>query len=246
MTPSLLKSKTQSLQITTAAAPLVVDSTTRRRKISARKLWLICLLLFTAFSSAAYSAQPLKLNYICASGGVGGFQDSSDIDIGHIVLHTVLNGLVADGRYNIHVNWDSTGGNDAFVDIAGGVIVYGQDSVVIQADWYSLGTGAGMASVPQNQANGVSSDGSVTAGFVPAEGDHYDCCSYGCSGPGDLSANIECYDYRRSNPNPNPNPHTDADRNAATTAAYRTAHYAGRQERAEMRRKRWHGALQRA
>ena len=217
------------------------------------KRLLLCILplLMLLFQPDVKAApQPVRLNYICASGGVGGFQSSVDDDVGQVRLHTTLRGNVPDGRYYVTMGGWTTGGNyfrDVLLEIYGGVVTYGQDVVLFSENGFYVGMGGtfGALFVTAGQP-WVGGERTSNDGFVVVDGDHYDCCSYGCSGTGDLSANIECYDYRRSNPNPNPNPHTDADRNAATTAAYRTAHYAGRQERAEMRRKRWHGALQRA
>ncbi|HEX4630476.1 MAG TPA: RHS repeat-associated core domain-containing protein [Chthoniobacterales bacterium] len=132
--------------------------------------------MFAALSGFAHAAQPLKIYYICASGGSGGFTDSVDDDVGQVILHTTLVGSIPDGRYNIHL---STGA-DAFVDVAGGVITFGQDHVVFSDNAFYVGIGGTFAPIsipPQNYVTG----GRPTDGFVGIDGEHYDCCAYGCA-----------------------------------------------------------------
>ena len=118
---------------------------------------LVILFLLTASTlrQALSAVQTLGANYICAPGfGGNGFQDNSDADVGVVRVHVTLSGQVADGRYNIHVNTGVGLGADPFVDIAGGQITYGQDSLVFAEDGFSIGVGntTPSMSITPNQA----------------------------------------------------------------------------------------------
>jgi YD repeat-containing protein len=175
----------------------------KSRSIRTSKRWqTICfvLLLFAALTGFAQAAmQPLKLYAICANGGQGGFGDSIDDDVGAVRIHTTLVGSVPDGRYNIHLS----NGNDFFVDVFAGAVSYNQDAVVWADNGFYIGIGGtfpGMSIVPAGNVTG----GPATDGFVIIEGEHFDCCSYGCSNYLTYYQTLNA--YITFNPTPTPTP----------------------------------------
>ena len=145
---------------------------------------LLVLFLFTVsvLPDRLEGAQPLRFNRICATNGVGGFHSQSDCDVGSVILHVTLRGTVADGRYYVHLSgvnmyWE----RDALVEVAGGVVTTNDRIAFHEGPWYfGLGNPFGSIRVAPGQPNIT---GGVTPGFVGVDGDHYDCCSYGCSSP---------------------------------------------------------------
>jgi hypothetical protein len=120
------------------------------------------------------------MNYICASGGVGGWQNSSDTDVGQVAIHTTLLGNVADGRYYVHLSgvnmyWE----RDFLVEVTGGVVSFNQDAVVFaETPWWFWGNPFGSIRIAPGQPN---ISGGANEGFIGVEGGHYDCCAYGCT-----------------------------------------------------------------
>lgn len=180
-----------------------------------RFLVVLCLFACSTLADRLYGAQNVRLNYICASGGVGGFHSSRDNDVGQVVLHTTLLGNVPDGRYSIHMSGFTGGGNyerDALIEVTGGVITFGQDAGIF-ADtgfYYGIGATFGVITITPGQPN--ISSGGPNPGFFVVDGDHYDCCAYGCEGPITYTQVIEA--FIGTAPAPTPTPGADTTCNA--------------------------------
>ena len=171
-----------------------------------RFLLVVCLFALSALPDRLYGAQDLRFNYICATNGVGGFHSQSDADVGRVAIHVTLRGTVADGRYYIHLSgvnmyWE----RDALVEVTGGVVTFNQDAVVFaESPWFfGIGNPFGSIRVAPGQPNIT---GGVTDGFVGVDGDHYNCCAYGCSNPITHTQVLEV--FIGSDPTPPPFPNT--------------------------------------
>jgi YD repeat-containing protein len=96
-----------------------------------------------------------------------------------------------------------SGGSNTFVDVYNGAITYGQDSGVFGENGFYVGVGGSYAPLSV-AAGGNISGGPPTDGFVVVDGDHYDCCSYGCSNYNTYYQVLNA--YITFNPTPSPTP----------------------------------------
>ena len=106
-------------------------------KSQTKSLLLLCAVVGIGLVPVAQgqTAQPLKVNWICATGDpcAGGFQSASrDSDTGQVVLHfTVIPGT-PDGSYGWSYTVDGIGGGSYSVTVTGGQVIYNQDWIIYQ------------------------------------------------------------------------------------------------------------------
>jgi RHS repeat-associated protein len=157
--------------------------------------------------------QPVRENYICASQGQGGFHSRDDCEVGQVILHTTLRGVVPDGRYYVHmIGWPYDNyARDVLLEVNGGVVTFGQDVVILSEIGFYMQLGATYGALTvtpgQNWITPASNEG-----FVVEDGPHFDCCQYGCSQPATYpqTINILLGPTPTPGPTPGPNPRCDA------------------------------------
>src|SRR5450432_1471785 len=158
-------------------------------KSQTKHVFVLCVIIVVgvvAMPTGRAAPQPLKVNWICASGSpcAGGFPTgNTDSDIGLARLHfNVLPGT-PDGTYGWSYVVDGHGGGLYGVDVVNGAIAgpsggSNWDLFAVPAQYVS----ASGASYIVTVAEGIATHPhGVTAGFVQVNGDHYCCCAYGCS-----------------------------------------------------------------
>ena len=152
--------------------------------LQAKNAVALCLIVAVDLVAiaTARAAQPLRNNFICATppACTGGFQSSSDRDVGRVMLHFTVADGTPDGSYAWSYTADGTSGGNYSVTVENGIVTFGQDWVIWQTPSFFWGPGViGVVTVTGSEHVYIPSP--TSAGFYPVDGYHDCCCEYGCT-----------------------------------------------------------------